>query len=43
MYATFDHHDGSNKHGTGLGLVITKKLVGLLGPVDRVELESEIG
>ena len=27
----------------GLGLVITKKLVGLLGPSDNIKVESEEG
>lgn len=26
LYGTYDHNNGSNKHGVGLGLVITKKL-----------------
>lgn len=41
MYGTFDFtNNGSNKHGIGLGLVICKKLVGLLGPSDNIELIS---
>lgn len=31
---------GSNKHGAGIGLVICKKLVGLLGPTDMIAVES---
>ncbi|CAD8162046.1 unnamed protein product [Paramecium pentaurelia] len=44
MYGTFDFtNNGSNKHGIGLGLVICKKLVGLLGPTDNIELISQVG
>lgn len=43
MYATFDHHHGSNKNGVGLGLVITKKLVGLLGPSENIDLQTDLG
>ncbi|KAM3129549.1 hypothetical protein pb186bvf_018373 [Paramecium bursaria] len=43
MYGTFDNTNGLNKHGTGLGLVICKKLVGLLGPTDSIELDSHLG
>ncbi|CAD8139445.1 unnamed protein product [Paramecium pentaurelia] len=44
MYGTFDFtNNGSNKHGIGLGLVICKKLVGLLGPTDKIELNSKVG
>ncbi|CAK85140.1 unnamed protein product (macronuclear) [Paramecium tetraurelia] len=44
MYGTFDFtNNGSNKHGIGLGLVICKKLVGLLGPSDKIELKSQVG
>lgn len=43
LYATFDHNRGSNRQGTGLGLVICKKLVGLLGPKAEIEIESEVG
>ncbi|CAK86183.1 unnamed protein product (macronuclear) [Paramecium tetraurelia] len=44
MYGTFDFtNNGSNKHGIGLGLVICKKLVGLLGPTDNIDLISQVG
>lgn len=43
MYGTFDNTNGLNKHGTGLGLVICKKLVGLLGPTDSIQLDSHLG
>lgn len=43
MYATFDHQKGSNKNGVGLGLTITKKLVGILGPQENIKLDSDIG
>lgn len=36
MWATFDHNSGSNKNGAGLGLVICQKLVGALGPSDKI-------
>jgi signal transduction histidine kinase len=34
LYATFDYGNGTNRQGNGLGLVICKKLVGLLGPTE---------
>jgi signal transduction histidine kinase len=40
QYATFDHNNGSNKHGVGLGLVICKRLVGMLGPYEKINVES---
>ncbi|CAD8052968.1 unnamed protein product [Paramecium sonneborni] len=44
MYGTFDFtSNGSNKHGIGLGLFICKKLVGLLGPTDKIDLKSQVG
>lgn len=43
MYGTFDINRGLNRHGIGLGLVICKKLVGLLGPTDDINLESQLG
>lgn len=43
MFGTFELKQGLNRHGTGLGLVICKKLVGLLGPTDEIHLESQEG
>ncbi|KAL4441634.1 hypothetical protein ABPG74_021566 [Tetrahymena malaccensis] len=43
LYGTFDHSNGSNRHGVGLGLVITKNLVALLGPSNYINLESTVG
>ncbi|CAD8060936.1 unnamed protein product [Paramecium sonneborni] len=44
MYGTFDFtSNGSNKNGIGLGLFICKKLVGLLGPSDKINLKSQVG
>ena len=43
MWATYDHNNGSNKNGAGLGLVICQKIVGLLGPTNRIELDSYVG
>jgi signal transduction histidine kinase len=36
MYATFDNDKKQNKNGTGLGLMICKKLVSMLGPNDEI-------
>jgi len=41
MFATFSTKDIQNKHGTGLGLLICKNLVKLLGPSENIELISE--
>jgi signal transduction histidine kinase len=43
LYATFDYGNGTNRHGIGLGLVICKKLVGLLGPTPEIQIESQVG
>ncbi len=43
MYSTFDNHKKSNKMGTGLGLMICKKLVSMLGPYDEINVESQVG
>ena len=43
LYATFDYGNGTNRHGIGLGLVICKKLVGLLGPTSEIQIESQVG
>lgn len=41
MFATFSSRDtNNNKSGTGLGLMVCKKLVKLLGPSEKVEMES---
>lgn len=42
-FGTFDNKQGLNKQGTGLGLVICKKLVGLLGPTDELNMDSQLG
>jgi signal transduction histidine kinase len=43
FYRIYISHLGLNKTGTGLGLVICKKLVSLLGPYDKIEVQSKIG
>ncbi len=40
MYHTFDTNQSVNRHGTGLGLVISQKIVGLLGPKEKIYLKS---
>lgn len=39
---TFDN-EGINKQGIGLGLNICKKIVSLLGPFDKLFIESKLG
>ncbi|CAD8062279.1 unnamed protein product [Paramecium primaurelia] len=41
MYATFPSKDVQNKSGTGIGLMVCKKLIKLLGPSEKIELWSE--
>ncbi|KAL4482976.1 hypothetical protein ABPG74_019002 [Tetrahymena malaccensis] len=41
LYGTYDHNNGSNKHGVGLGLVITKKLASQVGPKDSLRFQSK--
>ena len=43
IYETFGNEANSNPNGTGLGLVICKSLVGILGPAEKIDLISEIG
>lgn len=43
LYGTFDHNNGSNKHGVGLGLTICKRLVEQLGPHQRIQVNSVEG
>jgi K+-sensing histidine kinase KdpD len=38
MFATFSTQKIENKSGTGIGLMVCKKLVNLLGPSDNIEL-----
>lgn len=42
-YNSFDHSKGTNKYGVGLGLCIVRKLVGLLGPSENIQLKSQPG
>jgi signal transduction histidine kinase len=41
MYATFPGREVSNKCGTGIGLMVCKKLIKLLGPSEKIDLWSE--
>ncbi|KAL4448711.1 hypothetical protein ABPG74_012800 [Tetrahymena malaccensis] len=43
VYSTFDHNNGSNRHGVGLGLAICKKLAQQLGPDKNIKLTSTKG
>ncbi|EAS02764.1 ATPase, histidine kinase-, DNA gyrase B (macronuclear) [Tetrahymena thermophila SB210] len=43
VYSTFDHNNGSNRHGVGLGLAICKKLAQQLGPEKNIKLTSTKG
>ena len=42
MYATFDTNN-KNKHGTGIGLYICKKLIEQLGPSNLILVDSSEG
>ncbi|KAL4500454.1 hypothetical protein ABPG72_003405 [Tetrahymena utriculariae] len=42
-YNTFDTPSGLNKNGVGLGLYVSKKLAGLLGPSENIKLVSKEG
>ncbi|CAD8192045.1 unnamed protein product [Paramecium pentaurelia] len=41
LFATFSNQKIENKSGTGIGLMVCKKLVGLLGPSETIDLWSE--
>ncbi|CAD8097008.1 unnamed protein product [Paramecium sonneborni] len=41
LFATFSNQKIENKSGTGIGLMVCKNLVGLLGPSESVDLWSE--
>lgn len=41
-FSTYDHFNGSNKHGIGLGLSICKKLCQVLGPNDKINVSSTV-
>lgn len=43
MFATFGAKNVPNQFGTGIGLMVCKKLVALLGPNDKIFIESEEG
>ncbi len=40
-FGSFDHFKGSNNKGLGFGLVICKKLAGLVGPEEWIYLNTE--
>ncbi|CAK89620.1 unnamed protein product (macronuclear) [Paramecium tetraurelia] len=42
LFATFSSQKIENKNGTGIGLMVCKKLVSLLGPSDTIDLQSEV-
>ncbi|CAD8066350.1 unnamed protein product [Paramecium primaurelia] len=42
LFATFSSQKIENKNGTGIGLMVCKKLVSLLGPLDTIDLQSEL-
>ncbi|CAK87897.1 unnamed protein product (macronuclear) [Paramecium tetraurelia] len=41
LFATFSNQKIENKSGTGIGLMVCKNLVGLLGPSESIDLWSE--
>ncbi|CAD8054485.1 unnamed protein product [Paramecium primaurelia] len=41
LFATFSNQKIENKSGTGIGLMVCKNLVGLLGPSENIDLWSE--
>ncbi|CAD8087096.1 unnamed protein product [Paramecium sonneborni] len=41
MFATFSSKEVQNKCGTGIGLMVCKKLIKLLGPSENIDLWSE--
>lgn len=41
MYATYGSKENPNHYGTGIGLMVCKKLVKLLGPSADIEIFSE--
>ncbi len=41
-YATFDDENNNNRNGIGLGLVIVKKLIEILGPNGKIEVDSQL-
>lgn len=41
MYATYGSKENPNHYGTGIGLMVCKKLVKLLGPSSDIEIFSE--
>ncbi|KAL4436251.1 hypothetical protein ABPG74_015842 [Tetrahymena malaccensis] len=43
VYSTFDHSNGTNKHGVGLGLSLCRGLVSQLGPYNKIDLVSKQG
>ncbi|CAD8201142.1 unnamed protein product [Paramecium octaurelia] len=42
LFATFSSQKIENKNGTGIGLMVCKKLVSLLGPSDTIDLQSQV-
>lgn len=45
LFKAYSTHNlgNCNNQGVGLGLVISKKMVGLLGPKEYIEMESKEG